>query len=390
MRANEEYGDVRVGIIGGGVAGLTAAYELSRSGHQVSVFEKEDQLGGLASSFRLGDHWLDRYYHFICGGDEDLLNLLAELRLGDSVMWADVKTGHFQNGRLYSFSSPLDIMRFGAISWPARLRFGLHVVRSRYMDSWRRIEGKGAQEWLTQFVGREAYEAIWHPLLSVKFGDYHARISAAWIWHRIHRVAKSRKKLLVSETYGYIAGTTRLLLQTLRERIEQNGGKVLVNSEVAGITGSADCVDGLVIDGAVQSFDHVISTVPLPRFIDLARSLAPEYCARLATIDYLGVVCVVLRARAGVSSYWWLNTNDPRIPFNGLIEYSNLCAWPQLNGDSLIYVPFYVPPLHERFRRPDAELVSECVSAIQVINPSFTADKLVDSWVFRDRCAQAV
>jgi hypothetical protein len=43
---------------------------------------------------------------------------------------------------------------------------------------------------------------IWHPLLKVKFGDCHDQISAAWIWHRIWRVATSRRSMLEREVFG--------------------------------------------------------------------------------------------------------------------------------------------------------------------------------------------
>ena len=40
-----------VAIVGGGITGLTCAYRLARAGHQVAIYEKSDELGGLVGSF---------------------------------------------------------------------------------------------------------------------------------------------------------------------------------------------------------------------------------------------------------------------------------------------------------------------------------------------------
>jgi len=50
---------VRVGIVGGGLAGLTAAYELGKRGHEVTVFEREAALGGQAATFEVGEQRLE-------------------------------------------------------------------------------------------------------------------------------------------------------------------------------------------------------------------------------------------------------------------------------------------------------------------------------------------
>ena len=73
---SSESESVKMAIIGGGIAGLTAAYYLAKRGVNVSVFEKEKALGGLASSFLLDGEHIERFYHFICLNDYPLLDLL--------------------------------------------------------------------------------------------------------------------------------------------------------------------------------------------------------------------------------------------------------------------------------------------------------------------------
>src|SRR4026207_365941 len=104
----------RVVIIGGGLAGLAASYDLARAGHQGVVPEARPALGGPASSFRLEGHPIERFYHFICRSDRDLLTLVDELGLGGKLHWRHTHTAFYYNSRYYPFGSPPDLLRFSA------------------------------------------------------------------------------------------------------------------------------------------------------------------------------------------------------------------------------------------------------------------------------------
>ena len=56
---------MNIGIVGGGILGLSLAFYLQKRGHEVAVYERNSYLGGLASSFDYGDFVWDRFYHVI-------------------------------------------------------------------------------------------------------------------------------------------------------------------------------------------------------------------------------------------------------------------------------------------------------------------------------------
>jgi protoporphyrinogen oxidase len=142
--------------------------------------------------------------------------------------------------------------------------------------------------------------------------------------------------------------------------------------------------------GKCHRFDQVAAAVPLPRFLKLAAGLPDDYRRRLSDIHYLGVICVVLRLRHSLSPYFWLNVNDARVHFNGCIEYSNLNREVAPDGASVLYVPYYLPADHSRFRLPDSDIVAECLAALKVLNPRFQDDWVLDTIVSRDALAQVV
>ena len=68
---------MRVGIIGGGVAGLAAAYHLTKEGHFAEVFEVAPFLGGQASTFDVFGGQLERGYHHLFTNDDAILDLMG-------------------------------------------------------------------------------------------------------------------------------------------------------------------------------------------------------------------------------------------------------------------------------------------------------------------------
>jgi len=80
---------VKYGIVGGGIAGLTAAYRLQQQGHEVSVFEARPSLGGQAATFECGGSRLEVFYHHLFSGDSDVIGLIDEMGLGDRLSWRE-------------------------------------------------------------------------------------------------------------------------------------------------------------------------------------------------------------------------------------------------------------------------------------------------------------
>ena len=107
---------MNVGIIGGGAAGLAAAFELLRQGQEVEVFERASFLGGQASTFEVGGSRLEKGYHHLFTSDVDMAWLIHELGLENKLAWIPSKVGLFHKGRIWDFSTPKDLLKFNAIS----------------------------------------------------------------------------------------------------------------------------------------------------------------------------------------------------------------------------------------------------------------------------------
>ena len=95
---------MKIGIIGAGFTGLSAAYYLAQKGYDVTVFEKDEKPGGLAVGYR-GKEWdwsLEKHYHHWFTNDKFILGLAKEI--GHRVITRRPKTSVYVDGKIYQLA----------------------------------------------------------------------------------------------------------------------------------------------------------------------------------------------------------------------------------------------------------------------------------------------
>ena len=372
---------MRVGIIGGGVAGLAAAYHLTKEGHFAEVFEVAPFLGGQASTFDVFGGRLERGYHHLFVSDTEIADLIQELGLGGKLAWLESTVGFYHGGKIWDFASPMDLLRFKPLPFLDRIRVGFWTFILQKTKSYSKFEGVTARDWLSKRMGRRGYEVIWEPLLRGKFGEFYDKIGMTWIWNKVTLRVASRKGAGQVEHLGYPMGSFGEVIEVLAARIAQQGGVIHTSASVTQIVeadGAATAMEVQLEGGETErrEYDAIIATTPSYVFTRLAPAMPPEYQSKLENVDYLSAVLMVMVMDRPFTNKYWMNIADPNMPFVALIEHTNLIDKELYGGKHILYISNYPSRDNELYQMSGDELMDLFVPHLQKINPDFER-----SWV---------
>ena len=386
---------MRVGIIGGGAAGLAAAYYLTKEGHYAEVFERAPFLGGQASTFPVGGGQLERGYHHLFVSDVDMVELIHELGLGDKLAWLESNVGLFQGGRIWDFNTPMDLLRFKPLSLLQRIRVGMWTLYLQKTRNWRKFEGVTAMDWTVRHMGRQAYQVIWEPLLRGKFGEFYDQIGMTWLWGKIYLRVASRGKGMQKERLGYPMGSFGEVFDVLGERVVEQGGDVHISAGVRQVVVEEGTATGLEVElpgkePETRGYDAVIATTPSYVFTRLVPPLPQEYMDKLVNVQYLSAVLVILVLDRPLSSKYWMNIADPDLPFVGVIEHTNMIDKGLYGGRHIVYFSNYPSRESELYQKSGEELLEQFIPHLRKINPDFDPSWILEYYHHKVDGAQPI
>jgi protoporphyrinogen oxidase len=366
---------VRIGIIGGGLMGLALAERLASTGHQVTVFERAEQPGGLATWHDFGAFTWDRFYHVILPSDTALVEFVRRIGLGGALRWRATQTGYYVDRATHPLSSGLDFLKFPLLGLGSKFRLAATILYCSRIRDWRRLEGMTVEDFLVRYSGRATFEKFWKPLLLAKLGENYRRVSAVFIWTYVKRLFSARDAAAQKESLGYVSGGYRTVFARLVERIRASGGDLRLPVAVEGVRPRTGGGIEVAAGGATEAFDKVIFTGP----VNVLRTVADPALVRVpeqGDVEYLGVLCLALVTKRPFCPYYVLNIADERIPFTGVIGMSSLVDTAETAGLHLTYLPKYVLSDDAALRRPDAELVAEFMAGFRRMFPDFPESQI--------------
>jgi protoporphyrinogen oxidase len=280
-----------VAVVGGGPAGLTAAYLLAQRGYDVTVFEGDDILGGISQTAQYKGFRFDIGGHRFFTKIEPVEALWHEILEDEFISVPRLSRIHYQ-GKFFNY--PLK---------PANALFGLGLFNSigiilSYL--WWHFRPYPVEEnfeqWVTNRFGKRLYEIFFKTYTEKVWGIPCTEIRAEWAAQRIKGLSLARAiisaasinkrstkiKTLINE-FQYPRLGPGQMWETCADKIRAMGGRVLMEHYVEGIEiedGEATAVRVRNAEGTERfACDHVISTMPLRT---LARSLDPAPPAEVA------------------------------------------------------------------------------------------------------------
>jgi len=373
-----------IGVVGGGVAGLAAAYRLQQRGHDVTVFEASDDLGGLAAVYETAGDPIEKFYHHLSKSEQTIVELAEELGLGGNIEWRIGKNAYYVDGVVHPMDKPWEILSFPHWSLYDKFRLGMLTLdidvrggRPTF-DTYEELsdfEDVPVEQFARDHTTQNVYETFFEPLLDAKFGSRKQDVSAAWLLGRIK--FRGERDILKGEVLGYLDGGFGRLLDALvgavgRENIETGTRVTDMEIEDGAVTGLTTESEP---DSEMRTRTHEVDNVVVAAMPNVLEELTGYPC----DIEFQGTVCSVISMDEPLLDTYWLNVAD-EAPFGALIEHTNFVEPDRYGGDHLLYVARYIQsPEEDVWQQDDDEVRETWLSGIESLFPEFDQGSV--NWV---------
>lgn len=374
---------MKIGIIGAGFTGLASAYYLSKEGHEVVVFERDEKPGGLAVGYKeRGWDWtLEHHYHHWFTNDKSVLALASEIH--HKVFAPRPKTSSFVDGGIYQLDSPTSLLKFPRLTILDRVRMGVSLALLKYNPVWKPLEKYKAEPYLKKTMGLRGYKKLWEPLMVNKLGKYADKVSLAWFWARVYK----RTPSLAYPEGGFLA-----FAKHIQDVAEKKGVVFHYNTEVISL--SSDSKPEITYKKTkteTQTFDRVIVTVPSMLFTKFGKNLPEEYLTRAKKRISIGAVNLVLRLNKQflTDGTYWLNMCELKSPILAVVEHTNYMNGKHYDNEHIVYVGNYMEQTDPRFTMEPEKLLKLYEPWLLKINPEFKKS-IISYKVFKAPFAQPI
>ncbi len=379
-----------VAIVGAGVAGLAAAYDLTRAGHRVTIYEAGPEIGGLAAGFKAAgwDWTLEKFYHHWFATDKAMLGLIKELGWQDQVLFPRPYTVVYYDGKFEPLDSYTEAARFCLrhFSLLDLVRFGAVGVYLRVTPRWQPLEKVTADAWMRKWAGARVYDTLWKPLLVGKVGEENLNVvNMAWFWARLH--ARTTR-------LGTFVGGFQAFIDRFAVVVRDQGADIRLNCAVTEISRAPAGSPGRLMvatAGGSEAYDDVISTSSPMLMARLVPELPATYAERLQALKSMGAVVLVISLDRQLTQYYWHSLpKEAGFPFLAMVEHTNFMSPEHYGGDHIIYCGDYLSPDHEYMRLSKDELLERFLPALKRFNPDFDRSWIKEAWLWKTPYAQPI
>ncbi|SFR52635.1 NAD(P)/FAD-dependent oxidoreductase [Halogeometricum limi] len=361
-----------IGVVGGGIAGLAAAYRLRQHGHEVQVFEATEDVGGLAAVYETAGDDIEKFYHHLSKSEETIVELAEELGLGDSLDWRIGKNAYYVDGVVHPLDTAWQIAAYPHMSVYDKFRLGMLTqgidVRGGIpdfdaYDDLSEYEHVTIRDFVVEHTTQGVYDNFVDPLLDGKFGDRKGDISAAWFLGRVR--FRGERDLLRGEILGYFDGGFRPLLDALVDAVGREN--ITTGARVTELETDGDAVGSMTVETETGRETHDVDAAVVAAMPNVLEDLTGYEC----DIEFQGAVCGLATMSESLMDTYWLNVAHDA-PFGSLIEHTNFVPKERYGGQHLLYVASYVQGPHEDlWQMSDEEVEDVWFDEIASMFPQF-------------------
>ncbi len=387
----------KVIIIGAGPAGLAAAYELTKKGLNVEVYEAAPQVGGMARSLEVFGQTVDCGPHRFFTKNTLVNDFFHEL-LGEDYVTVSRLTRIYYRGQYFDY--PLKLANVLSLLSIAKI---FKIIYSYILQQLRpKKPARSLEDWITARFGEELFNTFFKHYSEKLWGISCDRIDADWASQRIKSLSlleamkglfrgnRNNKHHSLVDRFNYPKQGTGMLYNRARQYVEERGNRIHVQKAVKSVLLQEKKAIGVELaDGSKVYADYVISTMPITLLIK-ALPEAPEKVINASNQLYFRHTILVYLEVEGTDLFAdnWLYIHSPEVRHGRITNFRN---WsPELYGDSdktVLCMEFWAFENDKIWHAPDEELSVLAKKELQQIGLVSPATQISGTYVLRiPRC----
>ncbi len=358
---------MNVAVIGAGPAGLAAAYQLSKAGVPVTVFEAGPAVGGLARTLTLWGQKADLGPHRFLSSDRRVNELWLEV-VGRDYSMVDRLTRILYRRKFFHYPlKPSEALaRLGPVEAAACVG---SYVRSRL----RPVPMDGSFEaWVVHRFGHRLFENFFRSYSEKLWGIPCRDLDSDFAAQRIKKLnlleavmnalgLERQKHKTLAEQFAYPHGGTGLVYERLAAYVNAHGGEVRCQCPVRRVLVEDGRATGLQLESGEQlRFGHVVSTMPITSLVTGLSGVPDDVRRCAASLRFRNTLMVYLHLD-GVDLFPdnWLYVHSPELRMGRVTNFRN---WvPQLYGEartSVLAIEYWCYEQDDLWSQRDSQLVA--------------------------------
>ncbi|MGQ0813842.1 MAG: protoporphyrinogen/coproporphyrinogen oxidase [Gemmatimonadota bacterium] len=266
----------RIAVVGGGAAGLAAAWRLASSGVEVTVFERAQLIGGRARSEQLDGCISDAGAQLFGSGFSALFRIAREVGAESLLVRSPGRDALYRDGRIHPIAYGSVRSMITSTALPASLKFKLGARYVPFLLRHARqlnasnplaaggdaLDNESVADWGARELGSDFVELLAAPLLGAYYGSTPERTGAA-LYHALARAG------LEVSVYA-VRGGTGELMRALANATAERGAVVRTGMEVTRVVASDKRVR-IELGEASEEFEGAVIAVPAPDALRLVQ-----------------------------------------------------------------------------------------------------------------------
>ena len=358
---------MKVGIIGAGPAGLTTAYQLSKTGVNVDLYEASASVGGLSKSINLWNQRVDLGPHRFFSTDRKVNEFWLEI-VENNYSMVERLTRIYYNHKFFNYPLNLNNTLYNLGPLEAAQCLSSYLKEKIFP-----IKQDGSfEDWVVHQFGHHLFNIFFKSYSEKLWGISCKDLDADFASQRIKKLSLSEAiknallkgrgnnhKTLV-DRFAYPDRGSGSVYELMAKKFSDLGGTLHLRKPVNYVDHSKNDGISLYLDeGKVEHYDHVVSSMPLTLLVQRLPDTPPEIIQHTEELRFRNTILVYLKvAKSDLFPDNWIYVHDPSLKLGRITNFRNWSPTLYANETSTILaLEYWSYPQEKLWQTPDSDLV---------------------------------